>query len=335
MYMTWRDPNETIVKRNRPDHRNDSLLFTLCSLLFAFCFLLFVPHKSVATPQDSSVTYLDSITEDEQGNRLSFPNAVFAEADRNELYIISQNRIIIYTSDFFPVFTLDKRKGIENIHGLTVDARGNLYIAQGATKENPRKRISVFNACLNWERDIYLEGFEGAASFIPNHLAVDKKGNIYVAGSFFPGVLMLNNRGELLEIISAEKDAKKITFDNVAIDEAGRLYLLSVDLSNIFVYDENKKFLFTFGEKGGSSGKLSRPLAVSIDNRSGRIYVVDYMRHTVSAYDSNGKYLFEFGGLGWGEGWLQYPTNIAVDSQGRIFVADTFNDRIEVFKPNE
>ena len=65
------------------------------------------------------------------------------------------------------------------------------------------------------------------------------------------------------------------------------------------------------------------------------MYVVDYMRHTVNVYDKDGKYLFEFGGLGWGEGWFQYPKDIAIDSQGRIFVADTFNDRVDVFKPNE
>jgi DNA-binding beta-propeller fold protein YncE len=63
--------------------------------------------------------------------------------------------------------------------------------------------------------------------------------------------------------------------------------------------------------------------------------VVDYMRHTVSVYDKEGKYLFEFGGLGYGEGWLQYPKDIAVDSTGRIFVADTFNNRIEIFQSRE
>jgi len=304
--------------------------FLIVSIIF-----LIVSSDLCANSPNFSVSYLDSITEDEEGNRLPFPSSVFVDHAKSEIYIISMTRIIIYTSDFFPIFTLSKSNGIETPQGLTVDADGNLYVAQGATKENPRHRISVFNACLKWERDIYLSGFEGADSFIPYSLATDKSGNIYVAGSYFPGVLMLSNQGRLLEIISPEEEGVKVKLNDVTIDKTGRIYLVSEEESHIYVYDENRKILFKFGQKGGSSGKLSRPMAVGVDNRNGRMYVVDYMRHTVSAYDKDGKYLFEFGGLGWGEGWFQYPKDIAVDSQGRIFVADTFNDRIDVFKPNE
>lgn len=309
-----------------------SLLVLYLSVSF---FFLFTMPLNLRAQQGELVHFIDSISEDEEGNKLSFPNLVFTEPVNKEIYIISQGKIIIYTSDFFPIFTLDKRRGIENVLGLTVDTKGNIYVAQGATKENPRHRISVLNACLKWERDIYIEGFEGADSFIPNNLAVDKDGNIYVAGSFFPGILMLNNQGKFLEIITAEKDNKMVKFDNVTIDETGKIYLVSAELSHIYVYDENRRFLFRFGEKGGSSGKLSRPLSVGIDNRTGRMYVVDYMRHTISVYDKDGQYLFEFGGLGWGEGWFQYPTGIAIDSEGRIFVADAFNNRIQVFQKKE
>jgi DNA-binding beta-propeller fold protein YncE len=309
------------------------MLFALCSMLFSLCFLLFIDN--IDAQQSPNVTYLDSITEDEEGKGLSFPSFVFVEPVKNEIYVISSNRITIYTSDFFPLYTLIKRNGIEAPLGLTVDAEGNLYVIQTPIKENPKSRISVFNACLKWERDIYLEGFKGAESFSPYRLALDKKGDIYVAGTYKPGVLVLNNKGKLLEIISPEESGKEVNVNYVTIDQSGKLFIVSEEEGHIYVYDENRKFLFKFGEKGGSTGKLSRPQAVGIDNRNGRMYVVDYMRHTISVYDKEGTYLFEFGGLGWGEGWFQYPKDIAVDSSGRIFVADTFNNRIEVFQAKE
>jgi DNA-binding beta-propeller fold protein YncE len=308
----------------------------ICSLLLALYILFFIPHIVYSQLQGAPIVYLESITEDEEGGKISFPSFVFAEPVMNEIYVIDgKARIIIYTSDFFPIFTLSKRNGVEAPLGLTVDIEGNLYVAQAPSKDNPRSRISVFNARLQWDHDIYLKGFEGDDSFVPSRLAIDKKNNLFVAGSYFPGVLIFNNKAQFLETISPEEEGRKIKVTNVTLDKAGRIYIVSEEEGHIYVYDENRKFLFRFGEKGGSTGKLSRPLAVAVDNRNGTIYVVDYMRHTVSAYDKDGKYLFEFGGLGWGEGWFQYPRDIAVDSSGRILVADTFNNRIEVFQPRE
>ena len=256
------------------------------SLLLTLCFLFFIPHRLNAQPAGLPVAYVGSVVEDEEGGSLSFPSFVYVESVRNEMYVIDgKARIIIYSSDFFPLFTLSKRNGIEVPLGLTVDSEGNTFVAQASTKDNPRPRISVFSACLRWERDIYLEGFEGAESFVPYRLAIGKKGIIYVAGSHFPGVLMMNNQGKLLEIISTEEEDRKVNVNYVTIDQAGRIYLVSEETSHIYVYDENRKFLFKFGQKGGSSGKLSRPLAVGVDSRNGRMYVVDYMRHTISAYD--------------------------------------------------
>jgi DNA-binding beta-propeller fold protein YncE len=305
-------------------------------LLFLLSFLLFLVFPLNAQPQGPSVTYLNSITEDEEGGKLSFPSFVFAEHVQNEIYVIDgKARIIIYTSDFFPLFTLSKRNGIEAPLGLTVDAHGNVYVAQASVKDNPKPRISVFNACLKLDHDIYLKGFEGDDSFVPNRLAVDKQKNIYVVGSYFPGVLIFNSQGQLIDVLTVEEEGEKAKVTNIMLDKEGRIYIVSEEKSHVYVYDENRKLLFKFGEKGGSTGKLSRPLAVGVDNHTGRMYVVDYMRHTVSAYDKEGKYLFEFGGLGWGEGWFQYPRDIAVDSSGRILIADTFNNRVEVFQAKE
>lgn len=303
--------------------------------VWVFAYSLYsIPEQLYASQEP--VIYSECIVEDEAGKSLRFPSSVFIDTQAKEIYITdSMNRVIVYTSDFFPVYTIDKRQGIESPQGITMDSEGNLYILQNATKEHPKPRISVFNACFQWMHDIPLTDFEGAENFVPAGIAIDDNRNIYIAGSSFPGILILNDHGRKKEIFSYENNGMPVRFNNVTVDKTGRLYMVSEINGRVYVFDKNRNFLFDFGEKGGSSGKLSRPQAVAICEQNHTVYVVDYMRHTVSAFNTDGKYLYEFGGLGWGEGWLQYPTDIAVDSEGKILVADTFNDRVEVFRPNE
>ncbi|MBI4849743.1 MAG: NHL repeat-containing protein [Nitrospirae bacterium] len=300
---------------------------------FVLCFLFVITVPLYAQQTGAAITYYDSITYDDEDGSLSFPSAVFVDPVMNEIYVIDgKSRINIYTSDLFPLYSIGKNNGIQSPQGLTVDSAGYLYVGQTASLDNHRNRISVFNACLHWDRDIYFEGFDGADSFVPYRMAVDKKGILYVSGSYFPGILVLDIKGKFLDIISVEEEGRKVKINNAVLDNSGKLYLVSEEEGRVYVYDaNNKKMLFKFGEKGGSSGKLSRPRAVAVDNRNGRIFVVDYMRHTVSVYNSEGTYIFEFGGLGWDEGWFQFPTDIAIDKDGKLAVADIFNNRIQVF----
>ncbi|NOZ24846.1 MAG: hypothetical protein GXO94_01980 [Nitrospirae bacterium] len=307
----------------------------LAIIVFLVTPFLLIQREVKAQVQGVPVVHKYSVVEGEE-DRLFFPSFVWTDPVSKEVYVIDgRSRIIIYTQDFFPLFTLDRRKGIDSPQGLTLDPEGNLYVAQSATKENPRHRISVFNACLKWVRDIYLEGFEGADSFNPHRLAMDGSGNIYVAGAYFPGVLLIDKQGRLLDVISPEEDGRRVKLNYVSVDGEGRIYLVSEEMGHIYVYDKTRKFLFKFGRKGGSTGKLSRPMAVGVDDLRGWIYVLDYMRHTVSVYDRDGNYMFEFGGLGLAAGWFQYPRDISVDASGRILVADTFNNRVEVYLPED
>jgi DNA-binding beta-propeller fold protein YncE len=118
----------------------------------------------------------------------------------------------------------------------------------------------------------------------------------------------------------------------VEIGAAGKIFLLSEDLGRVYVYDHKENFLVKFGEKGGSSGKLSRPRGLGVDRKKGIVYVIDYMRHAGNVYSDKGRFLFEFGGKGWAKGWFQFPSDIVVDTLGNVLVADTFNNRVQVLR---
>jgi len=303
-------------------------------LLLMPVLFFFIPQISHA--QQKPVIHEASIYFDEEEKFLSSPVNVLADPVTDEIYVVSQSRVLIYTNDLFPLYTIGKSRGVTSPQGMAVDRDGNLYVSQAPTmqEKNSRYRISVFNACLQWERDIFVKDPGGEKPFTPNRLAVDGKGNLYVAGSFYPGVLVLDKQGQKIDMMVPVEKEKKPAINDVKVGENGNIYLLSAEMGRVYVYDENRQFLFQFGAKGGSTGLMSRPVGVGTDPLRERFYVVDFMRHTVLAFDYNGKYLFEFGGLGAGPGWLQYPWDIAVDKSGRVFIADTFNNRVEVFKPS-
>jgi len=54
-------------------------------------------------------------------------------------------------------------------------------------------------------------------------------------------------------------------------------------------------------------------------------------RNRVIKFNSRGEYLFEWGGSGDGPGQFNQPHALAMDSQGRLFVADRGNNRIQIF----
>ncbi len=311
------------------------------SLLLAF--LLGLPFPSLQAQEGGRFTTrtVAIIQRDDLNRKLSYPSSLFYDRGAGELYVTSSGRVVVYSSDYFPVSSLGKGRGITGANSVYVDKKGDVYICQGPSTKNPKARISVYNAAFLPVKEIYFEGFEKARSFTPRRMAIGEDGKMYVAGIDFRGLVVLDEKGRFLNLL-APKDfivspnmARVAAINDVTIDKKGRIYLLSEEMGRIYVYDKNERFLFKFGTKGGSTGKLSRPRGIAVDDKRDRIYVIDYMRHTANVYSLDGKFLGEFGGRGWGPGWFNYPSDIAVDDQGNVIVADTFNQRVQVLKVEE
>jgi DNA-binding beta-propeller fold protein YncE len=75
---------------------------------------------------------------------------------------------------------------------------------------------------------------------------------------------------------------------------------------------------------------------VAIDNQD-RVFVVDTTGGGASVFrtlvegQARPEYLGFFGGPGVADGEFQYPIGAAVDDRGRVYVADTANNRVQVW----
>ena len=82
---------------------------------------------------------------------------------------------------------------------------------------------------------------------------------------------------------------------------------------------------------GDAPGTFSRPKGVASDS-DGNIYVVDALFDNIQMFDKEGHLLMAFGNHGkeYGEFWL--PTGIYIDKNDFIYVSDSSNRRVQVFK---
>ncbi|VAW36589.1 hypothetical protein MNBD_DELTA04-1093 [hydrothermal vent metagenome] len=115
------------------------------------------------------------------------------------------------------------------------------------------------------------------------------------------------------------------------INSHGDLFLLSEETSKVYVYNPSEELLYSFGAKGGVSGKLSRPMGLAIDEKRQVVFVSDYMRQAILIYDMSGRFMYEFGGMGYSPGWFRYPTRLALNRKDQLMVSDLFNQRVQIF----
>lgn len=98
------------------------------------------------------------------------------------------------------------------------------------------------------------------------------------------------------------------------------------------------------GPGQGAQPLFSDPLGAAW-GPDGRIYVADSGNNRICVFDPKGRYIMSFGRFGvakplqgykatWKPGSLDYPAAVSVDqATGDVFVADLYNNTIEVFDP--
>ena len=122
----------------------------------------------------------------------------------------------------------------------------------------------------------------------------------------------------------------------IAVDSSsGNVYVADTANHRIQVFSSNGTFIISeWGRFGGGNGSFNHPQGIAVD-QEGNVYVADTANNRIQVFSSNGTFISKwgrFGGAGLGNDTLKFPADIAVDSSsGNVYVADTANNRIQVF----
>ncbi len=165
----------------------------------------------------------------------------------------------------------------------------------------------------------------------PYGVGVDSKGRVYIADEKVRAVFIYTPESQQVELIKNGVQANFKLISGLAVDDADTLYVSDSELKHVLVFNKDHKPIATI-----SSGMV-RPAGLALDNENRFLYVADSERDQVLVYDADTFKFLRAIGKPSGKhdltepGSFSRPTNVAVDKDGNLYVADTFNNRIEIF----
>lgn len=164
----------------------------------------------------------------------------------------------------------------------------------------------------------------------PYGIAVDSQGRIYVADGYLRAVFLFDLAQHRIETRGGAGRANLALPVGVALDAQDRLFVSDSFKHSITCFAPDGKVLTQFG-----NDELERPSGIAIDRKRQRLYVADAKAHRIAVFHTETfafeRYIGSPSTPGVGEpGRFAAPTNVAVDPQGNLYVADTWNHRVQV-----
>ena len=110
----------------------------------------------------------------------------------------------------------------------------------------------------------------------------------------------------------------------IAVAPNGCTFIADQPSHQIHVFDEQRKHIRSFGQRGSGNGQLMRPEGIAVD-AEGLVYVADYSNNRIEVFREDGTFVRHFG-----TGELRGPWSVTVKNI-LVYVGEWSNHRISIF----
>lgn len=207
--------------------------------------------------------------------------------------------------------------------GVATDGRGQIYVT-----DSKLNKVLIFSPKGEFVAEL------GKGKFYrPTGIAVDDiYDRIYVTDTLAGKIEVFNVAGLPLMTFGT-LGAGRGNFNHpvyLAVGQYGDLYVVDSLNFRVEIFAKDGKLKNVFGKMGRAPGAFSQPKGIALDSDQ-NIYVTDSSFDNVQIFNPAGKLLLFFGEPGDQAGQLWLPAGIAIDGD-KIYVADSYNSRVQVFR---
>ncbi len=165
---------------------------------------------------------------------------------------------------------------------------------------------------------------------LPQQIAVDDEGNVYVADTGNSRIQKFTNNGEFLSSWGTKgfEDGQFQHTTGIVVYE-NNVYVVDGEQNAVQKFDSDGNFILKWGATGNENGEFNEPQGITIDS-NGIVYVADSKNHRIQQFTTDGEFLSLFGKYGYGDGKLKTPVDVAIYGDF-IYVSDPGNGKIEKY----
>ncbi|MBC8280212.1 MAG: PD40 domain-containing protein [Chloroflexi bacterium] len=238
--------------------------------------------------------------------------------------------------------------------GIAIDKNYNIYVIDSG--KHDLQTFSSAGLFLS-QSGGYTNSKAQGRFMAPSGVAVDPLGNLYVADTGTARVQSFTTHEEFANRWQVDLDPVVNPFiqnpvvgpnenyptQALAIGPNGNVFVavggVNARSANVQTFTSAGVPIGMWGESGEGDGQFKSPRGIAVDH-NGNVYVADELNHRVLKFSTQGQFFYQIGASqggkpvsGDGDGEFNAPTSVAVDSEGRVYVSEWGNHRVQVFSP--